>query len=84
MNRPFLFRTGPEEAVIEELARQQWRGYPFRLENFPAGRQIMQSDAQFQSRAALALVHWLEEHSGTRYELEHMEDAPGIAGPAKA
>src|SRR5512143_2192165 len=60
-------RIGPATAVslVEELARQQWRGYPFRLENFPAGRQILQSDPLLQARAAAAMVRWLSARGST-------------------
>ena len=60
-------RIGPATAVslVEELVKQQWRGYPFRLENFPAGRQILQSDANLQARAAAAMVRWLAARGTT-------------------
>ncbi|HEX8990687.1 MAG TPA: DUF4132 domain-containing protein, partial [Anaerolineales bacterium] len=56
------------DSLVEQLARQQFRGYPFRLENFPAGRQIMESDSQFQRRAAVAMVHWLGGHGHSTYD----------------
>src|SRR5512138_1108474 len=52
-------------SLVDELVRQQWRGYPFRLENFPAGRQILQSDAHLQARAAAAMVRWLSARGTT-------------------
>ncbi len=52
-------------SLVEELVKQQWRGYPFRLENFPAGRQILQSDANMQARAAAAMVRWLTRRGTT-------------------
>ncbi len=58
---------GPATAtsLVEELVKQQWRGYPFRLENFPAGRQILQGDANLQARAAAAMVRWLAARGTT-------------------
>ncbi|HMA08088.1 MAG TPA: hypothetical protein VKP68_09505, partial [Ramlibacter sp.] len=60
-------RMAPATAanLVDELARQQWRGYPFRLENFPAGRQILQSEVQVQARAAAAMVRWLAARGTT-------------------
>ncbi len=65
-----LHQTGYrlEELLVEDLARQQWRGYPFRLENFPAGRQIAQSSLEFQARAAMEIVRWLQRR-GASYDL---------------
>ncbi len=54
-----------EESLVEDLARQQWRGYPFRLENFPAGRQIAQGNPEFQARAAMEIVRWLQRRGAT-------------------
>lgn len=67
MQAPMLRRTGYrlEESVVEDLARQQWRGYPFRLENFPAGRQIAQASLEFQARAAMEIVRWLQRRGAT-------------------
>ncbi len=56
-----------EESLVEDLARQQWRGYPFRLENFPAGRQIVQANPEFQARAAMEIVRWLQRR-GASYD----------------
>ncbi len=57
----------PEESLVEDLSRQQWRGYPFRLENFPAGRQIAQSSPEFQARTAMEIVRWLQRR-GASYD----------------
>jgi hypothetical protein len=67
MDNMLSVQAAPATAVslVEELARQQWRGYPFRLENFPAGRQIVESDAETQARAAAAIVRWLSARGST-------------------
>ena len=67
MQTPMLHRASYrlEESLVEDLARQQWRGYPFRLENFPAGRQIAQSNPEFQARAAMEIIRWLERRGAT-------------------
>ena len=67
MQAPMLHRSSYrlEESLVEDLARQQWRGYPFRLENFPAGRQIAQANAEFQARAAMEIVRWLQRRGAT-------------------
>ncbi len=54
-----------EESLVEDLARQQWRGYPFRLENFPAGRQIAQGSPEFQAKAAMEIIRWLQRRGAT-------------------
>src|SRR5512141_2387761 len=57
-----------EESLVEQLTRQHWRGHPFRLENFPAGLEMLQSDAEAQTRAALALVRWLDLHGTSTFD----------------
>src|SRR5512142_2931901 len=67
MQTPILHRSSYrlEESLVEDLARQQYRGYPFRLENFPAGRQIAEAEPEFQARAAMEIVRWLERRGAT-------------------
>lgn len=64
----FQVQTRPEDSLVEQLARQQWRGYPFRLENFPAGLEILQSDREAQRRAAMGIVRWLEKHGTSTFD----------------
>ncbi len=64
----FQLQTRPEDALVERLARQQWRGHPFRLENLPAGLEILQSDAEAQRRAAMAIVRWLDLHGTSTFD----------------
>ena len=68
MHGTFQIQTRPEDDLVEQLATQHWRGYPFRLENFPAGLEILQSDEQTQRRAALAIVRWLEMHGTSTFD----------------
>ncbi len=69
MENSFNLRAEPEaaETLVEELAKQPGRNYPFRLENFAAGARIQESDPAVQSRAVLAMVRWLEQHGATTY-----------------
>ncbi len=69
MQNSIKLRAEPEvaETLVEELARQPGRNYPFRLENFEAGARIQESDPEVQSRMVLAMVRWLEQHGATTY-----------------
>src|SRR5512142_1405231 len=69
----FQTKTRPESGLVEQLARQPWRGHPFRLENFPAGVQILQSDAEAQRRAAMEIVRWLEQHGTATFDANSMK-----------
>ena len=68
MGTPLKLETGSEEALVEELAIQPWRGQPFRLESFPAGLHIVQADPQAQCRVAMEMIRWLEEHRNATHD----------------
>ena len=46
--------------LIEALARENGRIYPFALKNFPAGQKIQQAEPEIQRQVTLSLVEWLE------------------------
>jgi hypothetical protein len=50
------------EALVEELARQNVRSYPFDLKNFTAGVKFLNADPQIQRGIVLAMLAWLEQH----------------------
>ena len=50
------------EALVEELARQPVRLYPFDLKNFTAGVKFLNADPQTQRIIVLAMLAWLEGH----------------------
>ncbi|HKY54417.1 MAG TPA: hypothetical protein VJM08_08935, partial [Anaerolineales bacterium] len=55
------------EALVEELARQQVRQYPFDLKNFTAGVKFLNADPQTQRRMVLAMLAWLEKNPFKTY-----------------
>src|SRR5512142_2358310 len=69
----FQTKTRPESGLVEQLARQPWRSHPFRLESFPAGVQILQSDPEGQRRAAMDIVGWLEQHGTSTFDANSMK-----------
>ncbi|MGE5251039.1 MAG: hypothetical protein ACM3QS_12615, partial [Bacteroidota bacterium] len=50
------------EAVIEELASQEGRLYPFHLKNFPAGVRFEEADRELQREILMAMLAWQERH----------------------
>ncbi|HJR79639.1 MAG TPA: hypothetical protein VJ821_06175, partial [Anaerolineales bacterium] len=50
------------EALVEELARQQVRSYPFDLKNFTAGVKFQNADPQTQRNIVMAMLAWLAKH----------------------
>jgi hypothetical protein len=55
------------EELVEELARQHVRSYPFDLKNFTAGVKFQKADAQAQRDIVVALLAWLHRHPLTGY-----------------
>src|SRR5687768_4993534 len=50
------------EALVQELARQNVRSYPFDLKNFTAGVKFLNVYQQIQHGIVLAMLAWLEQH----------------------
>ena len=50
------------EALVEELARQNVRQYPFDLKNYTAGGKFLNADPQTQRTIVLAMLAWLYQH----------------------
>jgi len=48
------------EGLVEALAQEDGRIYPFKLKNFPTGEKILQADPETQRQVALSLLAWLE------------------------
>jgi hypothetical protein len=55
------------EALVEELARQNVRSYPFDLKNFTAGVKFLNADPQTQRTIVLAMLAWLEKYPFKTY-----------------
>ena len=55
------------EALVEELARQNVRAYPFALRNFTVGVKFQKADPPTQRAIALAMLTWLDQHSLKSY-----------------
>src|SRR5688500_5541943 len=53
--------SDPKE-LVEELARQNVRAYPFDLKNFTAGVKFQKADSQTQRAIAMAMLTWLNQH----------------------
>jgi hypothetical protein len=60
----FSHRSASSEAetLVEELARQNVRQYPFELKNFAAGVKFLDADPQTQRTIVLAMLAWLEQY----------------------
>lgn len=64
------------EALVEELARQNVRQYPFDLKNFAAGVKFLNADPQTQRTIVLAMLAWLEQYPFKSYpENQHDQKA---------
>jgi hypothetical protein len=50
------------DELVEELSRQNVRGYPFDLKNFPAGVKFQKADPQTQRTIVMAVLAWLAKH----------------------
>ncbi|HTP01016.1 MAG TPA: DUF4132 domain-containing protein [Anaerolineales bacterium] len=68
MRNRFPTAMGTEEALVEEIVRQPWRGQPFQMESFQAGQRILQAEPEAQVRAAMGLIRWLEKHGVATYD----------------
>jgi hypothetical protein len=55
------------EALVEELARQNVRSYPFDLKNFTVGVKFQNADPQSQHAIVMAMLAWLYQHPIRRY-----------------
>lgn len=55
------------QSLVEELARQHVRSYPFDLKNFTAGVKFKNADPQAQREIVLAMLAWLHQHPLTEY-----------------
>ncbi|MCI0608030.1 MAG: DUF4132 domain-containing protein [Anaerolineae bacterium] len=55
------------EALVEELARQNVRQYPFDLKNFTAGVKFLNADPETQRTIVLAMLAWLEKYPFKTY-----------------
>lgn len=55
------------EALVEELARQNVRLYPFDLKNFTAGVKFLGAEPQTQRTIVMAMLAWLEQHPLNSY-----------------
>ena len=51
----------PEE-LVQELARQNVRAYPFDLKKFTAGLKFLNADPEMQRTIVMAMLAWLEKH----------------------
>src|SRR5688572_2641893 len=64
------------EALVEELARQNVRLYPFDLKNFTAGVKFQNAEPQAQRTIVLAMLSWLEKHPLRAYpQYQHEQKA---------
>jgi len=63
-----FLRPVPSEAtaLVEALAEEQGRSYPFALSNFQAGVKIQDAPPELQRQVALSFVEWFQTH-GTRH-----------------
>src|SRR5687768_6922442 len=61
------------EAMVQELARQNVRSYPFDLKKFNAGNKFLNADPQTQRTIVLAMLAWLEGHSFRAYPQNQQE-----------
>jgi hypothetical protein len=61
------------EALVEELARQNVRQYPFDLKNFTAGNKFLNADPQTQHTIVMAMLAWLYQHALKRYPQTQQE-----------
>jgi hypothetical protein len=50
------------EALVEELAGQTGRAYPFNLTNLTAGNRFLRADPQTQRTIVMAMLAWLQNH----------------------
>lgn len=50
------------EALVEELARQEARVYPFDLKKFTAGVKFQNADPQMQRAIVIAILAWMNQH----------------------
>ena len=50
------------EALVDELARQDVRAYPFDLKNFTAGVEFQNADHQEQRAIVMAMLDWIGKH----------------------
>jgi len=55
------------EPLVEELASQNARLYPFDLKNFTAGVKFLNADPSIQRTIVLAMLAWLEQHPFKSY-----------------
>ena len=64
------------EALVEELARQNVRLYPFDLKNFTAGVKFQNAEPQAQRTIVLEMLSWLEKHPLRAYpQYQHEQKA---------
>jgi hypothetical protein len=65
----FLKPKPQDEAaqLVDELAGQQGRNYPFKLKNFPAGLKIENAVPELQRGVALALIGWMGRNFNPNY-----------------
>ncbi len=65
----FLKPKPKDEAaqLVDELAGQQGRTYPFKLASFPAGQKIENATQELKRSIALALIAWLGQHNSPNY-----------------
>ena len=68
------------EALVEELARQQVRSYPFDLKNFTAGVKFQNADQQTQRDIVMSMLAWLNGHPFTQYPRTQEEQKAWQAG----
>lgn len=61
------------EALVEELARQNVRFYPFDLKNFTAGVKFQKADLQAQRTIVMAMLAWLDEHPLKSYPQDQQD-----------
>ena len=50
------------QALVNQLAKEDGRIYPFKLKNFPAGEKILKSEPEIQKQVALLLIDWTENN----------------------
>src|SRR5512145_2001701 len=50
------------EGLVEELARQNVRSFPFDLSNLPAGVTFQNADPQTKHTIIMSMLAWLEQH----------------------
>ena len=61
------------EALVEELAHQHMRSYPFDLKNFTAGVKFQNADPQTQRTIVMAMLAWLQQHPFKAYPQNQQE-----------